>query len=360
MPYVTDAGAGCGVSFVNSGPAGALDGVTIVGGHEYAETITDQFPVGGWPESIGNENGDKCAWIRTGQGASQNISLATGSFAVQSTWANDFNCGAGGCEVSHPIIGGGGGNTVTVTNPGTQTTTVGTPVSLQIQASDSASGQTLTYTASGLPAGRSINSSTGLISGTPTTAGSSSVTVTATDTTSASGNAMFTWTVNPTSSCSPSRLFANPGLETGTAAPWTSTAGVVRASSLREPSHSGSFDARFGGHGAAAADKLVQAQTLPGGCASHQLSYWIHIDSTASTAAAYDTLAVQILNPNGTVAATLSSFSNLNAASGYQQMTVDLSSFAGKKIWLRFVGTETHGGGGTTNFVVDDTALNVS
>jgi cellulose 1,4-beta-cellobiosidase len=92
--------------------------------------------------------------------------------------------------------GGGGGNTVTVTNPGSQSGTVGSAASLQIQASDSAGGQTLTYSASGLPAGLSISSSSGLISGTPTAAGTSSVTVTATDTTSASGSASFTWTIS--------------------------------------------------------------------------------------------------------------------------------------------------------------------
>jgi non-reducing end alpha-L-arabinofuranosidase len=88
------------------------------------------------------------------------------------------------------------GNTVTVTNPGNQTGTVGTAASVQIHASDSASGQTLTYSASGLPTGLSINSATGLISGTPTSAGTSNVTVTATDTTGASGSAAFTWTVS--------------------------------------------------------------------------------------------------------------------------------------------------------------------
>jgi hypothetical protein len=88
------------------------------------------------------------------------------------------------------------GNTVTVGNPGSQTSTVGTAASLQVGATDSASGQTLTYSATGLPAGLSINSSTGLISGTPTTAGTSSVTVTAKDTTGASGTASFSWTVN--------------------------------------------------------------------------------------------------------------------------------------------------------------------
>ncbi len=102
LPYVTDMGSSCGAGFVNS--PGTLDGVTIVEGHEYAETITDQNPAGGWTDSTGYENGDKCAWISSGQGASQNITLTTGTFPVQSTWANDYNGGAGGCEVSHPIV----------------------------------------------------------------------------------------------------------------------------------------------------------------------------------------------------------------------------------------------------------------
>jgi len=95
------------------------------------------------------------------------------------------------------VVGaGGGGNTVTVTNPGSQAGTVGTAASVQIQASDSGSGQTLAYSATGLPAGLSINSSTGLISGTPTTAGTSSVTVTAKDGTGASGSATFSWAIS--------------------------------------------------------------------------------------------------------------------------------------------------------------------
>src|SRR3984893_18730365 len=89
------------------------------------------------------------------------------------------------------------GNIVTVTNPGTQTSTVGTAVSKQITATDSASGQTLTFTATGLPAGLSISSS-GLITGTPTTAATSTTVVTATDGTGASGSASFSWVVtNP-------------------------------------------------------------------------------------------------------------------------------------------------------------------
>jgi len=99
--------------------------------------------------------------------------------------------------VTYVIPGGTvtGGNTVTVTSPGNQTGTVGTAISgVQIQAADSGAGQSLTYSATGLPAGLSISGS-GLITGTPTAAGTSSVTVTATDGTGASGSAAFTWTV---------------------------------------------------------------------------------------------------------------------------------------------------------------------
>jgi O-glycosyl hydrolase len=89
------------------------------------------------------------------------------------------------------------GNTVTVTSPGNQSGTVGTAASVQIHASDSAAGQTLAYSATGLPAGLSVNSSTGLISGTPTAAGTSTVTVTVQDGTGASGAAAFNWTISP-------------------------------------------------------------------------------------------------------------------------------------------------------------------
>jgi F5/8 type C domain/Beta-1,3-glucanase/Putative Ig domain len=106
------------------------------------------------------------------------------------------------------------GNTVTVTNPGTQTSKAGNAASLQIQASDSVSGQTLTYSAAGLPAGLSVNSSTGLISGTPTTAGTSTVTVTAKDTTGASGSASFSWTVSPAGGNTVT--VTNPGSQTST------------------------------------------------------------------------------------------------------------------------------------------------
>jgi serine protease len=99
MPYVPDLKDGCGQDIVNAGAAGLLDGVTIVEGHEYGETLTDQSPGGGWTDSSGFEISDKCAWLSTGTGHMQNISFATGSFAMQGNWSNIDNS----CETSDPI-----------------------------------------------------------------------------------------------------------------------------------------------------------------------------------------------------------------------------------------------------------------
>ena len=98
MPYITDAGASCGANFNG---LGANAGITIVGGHEFAETETDIFPNGGWLDGSGAENGDKCAWISSGQGASANVTMSGATFPVQSLWSNAFNSNAGGCVLSY-------------------------------------------------------------------------------------------------------------------------------------------------------------------------------------------------------------------------------------------------------------------
>ena len=231
---------------------------------------------------------------------------------------------------------------------------MGTAVSLQIHATDSAPGQTLTYGATGLPAGLSINTASGLISGTPTTAGTSSVTVTAKDTTGASGSASFTWTINPVGGgCTASQLLGNPGFETGSAAPWTSTAGVINPNGAGETSHSGTWYAWLDGYGTTHTDTLAQTVTIPAGCTNTKFSFWLHIDTAeTTTTTAFDKLTI---TANGT---TIATFSNLNHATGYQQHTYSLGSYAGQTVTLKFTGTEDSSL--QTSFVVDDTAVNTS
>jgi beta-glucosidase len=87
------------------------------------------------------------------------------------------------------------GRPVGVVGPGPQEGIAGSPVSLEVSASDNNSGQSLSYAATGLPAGLSISPASGTISGMPTTPGTSTVTLTARDGTGAFATTTFTWTV---------------------------------------------------------------------------------------------------------------------------------------------------------------------
>jgi len=83
----------------------------------------------------------------------------------------------------------------TITNPGGQSHAEGANVNVAVQANDS-DGDSLTYSASGLPAQLSINSGTGRIRGTVTRAGNYPVTVTVDDSNGGTATARFDWVVN--------------------------------------------------------------------------------------------------------------------------------------------------------------------
>ncbi len=160
------------------------------------------------------------------------------------------------------------------------------------------------------------------------------------------------------SSCPSSQLLGNPGFETGTAAPWATTTGVVNKSTT-EPPHSGTWDAWLDGYGTTHTDTLSQSVTLPTGCANYNLSFWLHIDTAeTSTTTAFDSLKVQVLNSSGTVLSTLATYTNLNHATGYTQRSFSLAPFAGQAVTLKFTGSEDFEL--KTSFVIDDTAINVS
>ncbi|RPE33543.1 protease pro-enzyme activation domain-containing protein [Kitasatospora cineracea] len=155
----------------------------------------------------------------------------------------------------------------------------------------------------------------------------------------------------PTGSCTAAQLLGNAGFETGTASPWTGTSGVVDNSSS-EPAHSGSWKAWLDGYGSSHTDALSQSVAVPSGC-SAKLSFWLHVDTAeTTTTTAYDKLTVSV---NGTTVAT---YSNLDKNTGYAQKTVDLSSYAGQTVTVKFNGVEDSSL--QTSFVIDDTALNVS
>ncbi|MFD0309245.1 M4 family metallopeptidase [Streptomyces sp. NPDC127119] len=277
------------------------------------------------------------------------LNAATSLYGASSTqYAGVANAFAGINVGSHVTPPTGG---VTVTNPGSQSSVVGTAVSLQISASSSNSGS-LTYAATGLPTGLSISSSTGAITGTPTAAGSYSTTVTVTDSTGATGTASFTWTVSSTGggTCTSAQLLGNAGFESGNTT-WTATSGVI-TSDTDQAAHGGSYKAWLDGYGSTHTDTLSQSVTIPAGCKA-SFTFWLHIDTAeTSTSTAYDKLTVTAGST------TLATYSNLNKATGYVQKTFDLSSYAGSTVALKFSGVEDTSL--QTSFVVDDTAVTTS
>jgi len=165
-----------------------------------------------------------------------------------------------------------------------------------------------------------------------------------------------TITVTVSNTTTTTQLLGNPGFETGTASPWTASAGILD-SSASEAAHSGSWKAWLDGYGSAHTDTLSQNATISSTVTKATLTFWLHIDTAESGTTAYDTLKVQIRNTSGTVLATLATYSNVNAATGFTQKSFDLTSYKGQTIQVYLIGTED--ASLQTSFVVDDFALTV-
>ncbi len=87
------------------------------------------------------------------------------------------------------------GNALTLNLPNDQSNNPGDSVSLALTASDAHSGTTLSWSASQLPAGLSIGSSSGVISGTPSIGGDFTPTITVSDGTISTA-VSFDWLIN--------------------------------------------------------------------------------------------------------------------------------------------------------------------
>jgi len=245
---------------------------------------------------------------------------------------------------------GGGGNPPTapqVTNPGPQTSTVGQPDSLQMTAT----GGTTPYTwsASGLPAGLSINSATGLISGTPTTAGTYTVTVTATGANGQAGSTTFQWVVSPPGgSCSsPGQKLVNPGFESG-ATGWSGQTGSIYNWTGIGAPRTGVRSAWLSGYGQVSSEYIQQTVTIPAGCTNTTLEFWLKIVTAEYEPQVFDTFTASI---NGT---TIATYTNLTP-SGYVLRSFNVGQYAGQTVTLRFTGVEDWSY--QTSFVLDDVAL---
>ncbi|MFJ8159240.1 glycosyl hydrolase family 8 [Streptomyces sp. NPDC094468] len=250
----------------------------------------------------------------------------------------------------------GGSATVTVTTA----VTSGSAQTVALNAAGAPSGVTVSFNPASVTAGGRSTATVTVATG--TAAGTYPLSLTGTAA-SGSHTAAYTLTVtSPGGGCTAAQLLGNAGFEGGsTTTPWTqsSTLGFapINNDTVDTPAHSGSWDAWTNGDGKSDTDTVAQTVTIPAGCTA-TLSYWLHIDTTENTTTATpDTFKVQLLDQSGTVLTTLATYSNLNHNTGYAQHSHDVTAYAGQTVTVKFTGTETDTNGGTTSFVLDDTAL---
>jgi hypothetical protein len=141
-----------------------------------------------------------CTWTTTGLPPGLSVDTA-GNVSGTPTTAGVFSFTVTARDTHNTTVSGSWQwyvyATLTASNPGNQTNTVGTPISLVQVYCYGGIPPCFKWTFTGLPPGL-IATYPGQITGTPTTAGTYNVTVTVTDTrTVTSAPTTFTWTINP-------------------------------------------------------------------------------------------------------------------------------------------------------------------
>ncbi|MFG1953517.1 M28 family peptidase [Micromonospora sp. NPDC048830] len=263
-----------------------------------------------------------------------NLAVGTG------TPTNDFSVAVSPTSGS---VARGGSATATVSTA----TTSGSAQTVGLSASGAPSGVTVSFSPSSVTSGGSATMTVTASS----TAATGTYTITVIGTGSATRTTTYTLTVTGTGGCSGGQVVGNSSFESGSA-PWTASSGVITNDS-GQAARTGTWKAWLDGYGSSHTDTLSQSLTIPAGCNTYTLSFWLHVDTAeTTTTTAYDRLTVQL----GTT--TLATYSNLNAASGYTQRTFNAAAYAGQTVTLKFTGVED--ASLQTSFVVDDVTLTAS
>ena len=146
---------------------------------------------------------------------------------------------------------------------------------------------------------------------------------------------------------------ANGGFESG-ASGWSGTTATIGSFSA-QPAYEGVNVAWLGGKGRRTTQTLSQSVSIPAGAAGATLSFALHIDTAERARTAYDRLVVTVRSGSGLVLRTLATYTNLDAADGYQLRSFDLGEYQGRSVTLHFALREDVSL--QTSFVLDKVSL---
>ncbi|MET0319882.1 MAG: M4 family metallopeptidase, partial [Duganella sp.] len=146
---------------------------------------------------------------------------------------------------------------------------------------------------------------------------------------------------------------ANGGFEAG-ATGWSGATGAIGEFNGQR-AYEGSRYAWLGGNGKRTTETLSQGVSIPASAASATLTFALHIDTDERGSRPYDKQVVAVKNSAGAVLGTLATYSNANAADGYQLRTLDVSAYRGQNVTLSFTATEDSSQ--QTSFVIDKVSL---
>jgi len=244
--------------------------------------------------------------------------------------------------------------TVQAGSSGTSTITAaisgGFDSAIALSASGMPTGVTASFVPTSIAAPGSGSSTLTLAASSSAAAGTYTINVTG-----SGGGVVENTSVTLTVTSSTTNLIVNGGFETGSFTGWTTSGAVAPTITKAEP-HTGSYSALLGQTAAPEVDgnsEIYQTITIPSTATKGTLTFWYWPGTDDTITYAYQEVLVQ--NTSGTTLATILKVAS-NAKS-WQEVTYNLSSYAGQTIRLLFA---VHGNGYSRDYIymyVDDISV---
>lgn len=151
-------------------------------------------------------------------------------------------------------------------------------------------------------------------------------------------------------------LIVNGTFEAGTNGWLSEDVSKVVGNWADQKPYAGSAYAWLLGYGKTTKQYLYQGVTIPSNVASANLTFQLRVNTAETTKSTkYDTMNLYVVNGQGSILATLATYSNLDASASFVRRSFDMSKYKGQNVYLYFQGQEDNTA--QTSFVIDNVSL---